>query len=302
MPGRGGRSGVDARRAAAVLLLVAVAAVGLRAGGAFSAAGGGFLGMSGRALNGVLAATEAVLAVAGLVLLVAGYVLSRRDGPATRKRRSIWWVLLLPVVTFGLARILAKLRGHGGVRHGAGTPFARGALGAAHGHTAAPGSFWPLLGLFAAVALTAGMLTAYRRRRDAALAFRKPAPGPAAAPLAEALAAGAQALQEDPDPRTAIIGCYAAMERTLAEAGSPAQAADTPAELLARATEGGLVRSEWAGTLTALFRRARYSSHPMTEADRAVALGALAQVRADLEARMGADLDSGIGAGLEASP
>jgi len=89
------------------------------------------------------------------------------------------------------------------------------------------------------------------------------------------------------------------MERTLADAGSPAQPADTPAEVLARAAEGGLVRSEWADTLTALFRRARYSSHPMTEADRAAALGALAQVRADLETRMGADLDSGIGAGLE---
>ena len=302
MPGRGPRSGVDARRAAAVLLLVAVAAVGLRASGAFSAAGAGFLGMSGHALYGVLAVTEAVLAVVGLVLLVAGYVLSRRDGPAARKRRSIWWVLLLPVVTFGLARILAKLRGQGGGRRGFGTGTARGAAGAAHAHALPPGNLWPLLGLFAAVALVAGALTAYRRRRDTALTFGKPAPGPAAAPLAEALAAGAQALQEDPDPRTGIIGCYAAMERTLADAGSPAQAADTPAELLARATESGLVRSEWAGTLTGLFRRARYSDHPMTEADRAAALGALAQVRADLEARIGGDLDSGIGAGLEAGP
>lgn len=298
MPGRGPRSGVDARRAAAVLLLVAVAAVGLRAGGAFSAVGG-FLGISGHALYGVLAVTEAVLAVVGLVLLVAGYVLSRRDGPAARKRRSIWWVLLLPVVTFGLARILAKLRGHAAVRHGAGTPAARGAAGAAHAHPLPPGNAWPLLGLFAAVALMAGLLTAYRHRRDAALAFGKPAPA-AAEPLAEALAAGAQALQEDPDPRTAIIGCYAAMERTLADAGSPAQAADTPAEVLARASEGGLVRSEWAATLTGLFRRARYSTHPMTEADRAAALGALAEVRADLEARIAADRVSGTGADLEA--
>ena len=37
-----------------------------------------------------------------------------------------------------------------------------------------------------------------------------------------------------------------------------------------------------ASTLTGLFRRARYSSHPMTEADRATALNALAEVRADL--------------------
>jgi hypothetical protein len=111
--------------------------------------------------------------------------------------------------------------------------------------------------------------------------FATPAPEPAA-PLADALAAGEEALRADVDPRTAIIGCYAAMERSLAEAGSPATAADTPAEVLARATAGGLVQSSWAGTLTGLFRRARYSRHPMTEADRTTALGALAQVRADL--------------------
>ena len=97
-----------------------------------------------------------------------------------------------------------------------------------------------------------------------------------------ALVAGSRALQEDSDPRSAIIGCYAAMERSLADAGSPPRLADTPAEVLGRATASGLVRSAWAGTLTGLFRRARYSSHPMTEADRAAAIGALAQVQADL--------------------
>jgi len=52
--------------------------------------------------------------------------------------------------------------------------------------------------------------------------------------------------------------------------------------VLARATAGGLVKSRWAGTLTGLFRKARYSPHLMTEADREAALAALAQVRADL--------------------
>jgi hypothetical protein len=130
--------------------------------------------------------------------------------------------------------------------------------------------------------LVAGVVTVLRHRRPAAPAVEEPAPDPAPEPLAEALAAGAQALRENPDPRTAIIGCYAAMEHSLAEAGSSVVAADTPAEVLARATTDGLVRSAWAGTLTGLFRRARYSSHPMTEADRTTAMNALAQVRADL--------------------
>ena len=283
MPGRGARSGVDARRAVAVLLLVAVAAVGLRAGGAFSAAGsGGFLGMSGHALYWLLAAGEAILAVGGLALFVARLVWMRRGGAGlqARKRRSIWWVLLLPIVVFGLSRIIAKLRGHAFAPR-PGTHGLLGARAGATGHTLPPGSSWPVLVLFAAAALAAGVLTVYRRRRSVAPTLRGLAPGPAPE-LAEALAAGARALHSEPDPRAAIIGCYAAMERTLADAGSPAQAADTPAEVLTRATAGGLVRSAWAGTLTGLFRRARYSSHPMTEADRATAMGALAQVRADL--------------------
>ena len=283
MPGRGARGGVDIRRAAIVLLLVLVAAVGLRAGGAFSAAGNkAILGLSGRALYWGLVVTELILAVAGLVLLVIRLVWMRKGGEGLpeRKRRSVWWILLLPLFVFGLSHIIGKLRQHGAGPHGV-----AGANGAPAGSAAthhATGSSWQVLVLFLAVALVAGVVTVLRRRRPAAPVLEEAAPDPAQEPLAEALAAGAQALREDPDPRTAIIGCYAAMERSLADAGSPATAADTPAEVLARATTGGLVRSSWGGTLTGLFRRARYSSHPMTEADRATAMNALTQVRADL--------------------
>jgi uncharacterized protein DUF4129 len=284
MPGRGARSGVDARRAAAVLLLLGVAAVGLRAGGVFSSAGSGsLLGMSERALNSVLSAAVAVLAVVGLVLLVVG-LLWRRKGEDGRpkKRRSIWWVLLLPLFVFGLAKFIHLLHSRGITTHLGLRPGGGRAVGAGSVHHPPPGDSWTVFGLFAVVALLAFALTWYRRRRRSPPpVFATPAPEPAA-PLADALAAGEQALSADVDPRTAIIGCYAAMERSLAEAGSPAAAADTPTEVLARATAGGLVQSSWAGTLTGLFRRARYSRHPMTEADRAAAMGALAQVRADL--------------------
>ena len=52
--------------------------------------------------------------------------------------------------------------------------------------------------------------------------------------------------------------------------------------MLARATRAGLVRAEPAETLTGLFRRARYSTYPMTSADSRVAAGALTEMRADL--------------------
>jgi len=280
MPGKGARDGADMRRAAAVLLLVAIAAIGLRAGGVFSAAGRpAILGLSGQVFYWTIAGVEVVLAVAGIVLLIIRLMWGRQGGrPLPRKRRSQWWLLLLPLFVFALAKIL-RLRPRPASPRAQASHLGTAAGGVAHHPEGNP---WPLLVLFAALAIAAVALTSYRRRRSGP----RPAPDepadPTVPPLVAALAAGERALHEDADPRTAIIGCYAAMERSLADAGSPPRLADTPAEVLGRATASGLVRSAWAGTLTGLFRRARYSSHPMTEADRAAAIGALAQVQADL--------------------
>jgi len=52
--------------------------------------------------------------------------------------------------------------------------------------------------------------------------------------------------------------------------------------VLTRASDAGLVRSDSAAVLTGLFRRARYSSQPMTTADSDAAAGALARMHADL--------------------
>jgi hypothetical protein len=280
MPGKGARGGSDMRRAAAVLLLVAIAAIGLRAGGTFSSAENPqILGLSWRIFYWTIAWAEVVLALAGIALLIARLIWARKSGkPLERRRRSLWWLLLLPLIVFGLAKIL-RMRQRVAPPRATATHAATAAGGVAH-H--AQGNPWPLLALFAALAIAAVALTSYRRHRPRL----RPAPDEAAdataEPLAAALAAGERALHEDSDPRAAIIGCYAAMERSLADAGSPPRLADTPAEVLGRATASGLVRSAWAGTLTGLFRRARYSSHPMTEADRAAAIGALTQVQADL--------------------
>jgi Domain of unknown function (DUF4129) len=96
--------------------------------------------------------------------------------------------------------------------------------------------------------------------------------------LARAVRSGRRALAELDDARAAIIGCYLAMEASLAKAGAARRAAETPDELLARAVAGDLVSAEPASRLTALFYEARFSSHPMPQAKRDEAASALAEL------------------------
>jgi hypothetical protein len=87
--------------------------------------------------------------------------------------------------------------------------------------------------------------------------------------LREAVEQGRRALQDFDDARAAIIACYAAMEETVAKRGVARAVADTPDELLARATRAGIVQRAPARALTRLFYEARFSTHPMNESQRA---------------------------------
>jgi hypothetical protein len=102
------------------------------------------------------------------------------------------------------------------------------------------------------------------------------------AELARAVDSGRLALRELDDARAAIIGCYLAMEASLAEAGATRAAAETPDELLERAVGAGLVDAAPAGRLTALFYEARFSTHPMAQARRDEAERALSDLAASL--------------------
>jgi hypothetical protein len=102
--------------------------------------------------------------------------------------------------------------------------------------------------------------------------------------LREAVESGRAALAAIGDARAAIIACYVAMERSLAERGTERSAADTPDELLARAAAAGTVRGPAAGRLTALFYEARFSTHPVAASQRAAASAALDQLSGELAA------------------
>jgi len=85
------------------------------------------------------------------------------------------------------------------------------------------------------------------------------------------------------EPREAIIACYAAMERELANVpGAVPQEFDTPTEVLARAVEHHALQADNAIELVNLFEEARFSPHLMTEGHRRVAVDVLGLVLAEL--------------------
>jgi hypothetical protein len=85
------------------------------------------------------------------------------------------------------------------------------------------------------------------------------------------------------EPREAIIACYAAMERELANVpGAAPQDFDTPTEVLARAVQRHALHADNAVQLVNLFEEARFSPHVMNEGHRQVAVRVLQLVLDEL--------------------
>jgi hypothetical protein len=85
------------------------------------------------------------------------------------------------------------------------------------------------------------------------------------------------------EPREAIIGCYATMERELAHVPDAVpQDFDTPTEVLTRAVAHHALSADNAIQLVNLFAEARFSQHLMTEAHREDAIRILRLVLDEL--------------------
>lgn len=138
--------------------------------------------------------------------------------------------------------------------------------------------------------LVVGTIVSKRRSRSPAPA--SPAEGDAESGVparpSESLARAAErglAEMTDPsrEPREAIIACYAAMERELANVpGAVPQEFDTPTEVLARAVEHHALQADNAVELVNLFEEARFSPHVMSEGHRETAVNVLGLVLAEL--------------------
>ena len=114
---------------------------------------------------------------------------------------------------------------------------------------------------------------------------RVPRSGSPVEDMASALAAGRQALEIGDDPRVAVIACYRQCEAELASRRRSRHAAETPREFLRGALSALHLPAQPIRALLRVFERARFSDLPVTHLDRSVALGALDEIRKDLDRR-----------------
>lgn len=90
------------------------------------------------------------------------------------------------------------------------------------------------------------------------------------------------------EPRNAIVAAWLRLEDDVAAAGWPRHPAETSAEYTSRVLAAAGLAPEAVHTLAALYREARFSSHPLGEADRDRAAAALRAVHASIAPAGGA--------------
>jgi predicted outer membrane lipoprotein len=304
--GRGGsadrrlhKPGGPALRLAGAVILLVLAALGSAARGVTRFSTTGMLAGGAEPASfiaGTVFVAAACLVLAGVLVLLIGRRRRRPEDEFARVLEPVgpWWVralvmlAALALIALPVAALVVASRGRRGGQRAAPlaplVPVMPRPAGAAASPGQAGGAF--LLGavaalLAAAVLVVTALWLRHRRRARAAPHDRAAAPSP----LADAVAAGTAALGATAGAREAIIACYSAMEASLATAGSPRRAADTPEELLSRAEGDGIIRTPAARRLTALFREARFSPHELADDQRQAALAALGDIADDLAGR-----------------
>jgi hypothetical protein len=135
---------------------------------------------------------------------------------------------------------------------------------------------WTLIAIVA-LGVTVAVAVLFVRREIAV--DRAPGDGVARAAVRAAIGA----LDTAEDPRSAVIAAYRAMEGTFAAHGLARSATEAPREYLRRVLALRSADDGEARTLTNLFEEARYSTHPVSERVRELALATLRRLRARLD-------------------
>ena len=251
------------------------------------------------ALQG-LAAAGGVVLVIGLLLLWVETPMARRS---KKKRRtiegdefdelgtSLWTtaktvaVILLGLAIFCLATVPLLSRASEPSQSGGGAQPSAPAASAQPG-PGRPADSVDLGWLLVPIAVTFAILTPaavlIRRRR---LKRNEATHAGETSAFGRAVRASIAALESERDPRTAILRAYARMEQAFGDVEIVRAADETASEFLARTTRQLPVSADAASALTERFEEVRFSTHPITEADRQQALASLHRVEHELGER-----------------
>ena len=264
-------------------------------GAAAALAGGGFALTDARAgdrqaapsvpLLGKYLAIVLVLLIIAVELVLIVRSITRNDLAVARQKRSTVRSLLFMATAFLLVYLLLR-SGHLHFQQPDRPPVVQQAQAKASNakdavsHTSRALGYAVTAALaLVIVAIVGGLLFLWRAGK---------AKGPARTRLQRDLIADLRAaeleLEAIKDPRLAVLACYERMQRTLERGGLPGSPADTPAEIVARVRQAGAVHGSSPERLAALFEHAKFSPHVVTEDMRREALGAVTDIREQLEA------------------
>jgi hypothetical protein len=286
--------------ALAGLLVLAVVAARARAEGQLPHVGG----PSGAVVIDLIRSVGIGVVTAGLVLLVWGRRISRIQAAsaapeakprlsAAQRKRVVVATLIGILVALGYQLLMRALppsqqQAPPAPDQPVGPPDASG-LGLTNvgPHDMPQAGLGTYLTAFAALAALAALVIVLLRRTQVVESGREEEEVAPAEAVARAVAAGRAAVQDRAirDPRQAIVACFAAMEDALTGLGGDIapRDADTPSEVLSRGVAGASIPEQPAAELLRLFRVARFSTHPVGEADRTSADRALTATLASLD-------------------
>ncbi len=151
------------------------------------------------------------------------------------------------------------------------------------GHPTSVSLTWLVVGSAAALLLIAPAAAVVRRRR--ARRTRQAVVPDAAERVGSGLRRSLADLESERDPRLAVQRAYARMEDSLGEIELSRAPDETPTEFTARALRVLGASAAAASDLTGLFEIARFSEHPMDEADRRRAIASVRRVEAEVAPR-----------------
>jgi hypothetical protein len=137
----------------------------------------------------------------------------------------------------------------------------------------------PIAVAFTILTPAAVLIRRRRRRRDEAVQAEEPGA------LGRAVRASIAALESERDPRRAILRAFARMEQAFRDVEIERARDETASEFLGRTMRLLPVSAGAAAALTERFEEVRYSTHRVTEANRAQALASLQQVERELGER-----------------